>query len=315
MTNQQQQHKQENHCRRHSDMQTASNLSGFFEVDELLEDDLSLSSFHSACSEELIVVTSSSSTCSLTDSSTSSTPSFTDSSSCCSSSDEEEVGTADGDGANGDDDASTSTTVIPKGTTFSTTGAKTEEEEEEEEGADGDDGPSSSPTTITSGTTTSTTGADTTAIINTPSTTATTTARTKTNIRKSVSFGTLEELSFPVVEGDPNLDVPFPMTLGWDCIKESSFPSLQAYEKAQRKRRGTRQRTHEELHIEMEDRIQRINKGEKTLNQHRRKMKVLKRNNTMSNGMMFGRDKRRNGVQKFLHWLSPSNKNSISPSR
>ncbi|CAB9499042.1 expressed unknown protein [Seminavis robusta] len=124
--------------------------------------------------------------------------------------------------------------------------------------------------------------------------------------KKTVSFGNLEELSFPVVQGDPNFEMAYPMTLGWDAM-DGSISTIDDYEK---RRKGCRRLSHE-MSTSSEDR-RKIIKNSKKLEKEIAKQRAkdgkrnnngrpgLVRRNSMSNGMMFGRDKRRNRVQTFL---------------
>ena len=128
---------------------------------------------------------------------------------------------------------------------------------------------------------------------------------TRPKHEKTVSFGNLSELSFPVVAGDPNMEMAYPMALGWDCVSESSF-SVDDYEAD---RSLTRRRTSEECRTMSADERRKILKdSKKAFREHQKQVKKqnnvdrrggLQRNNSIANGMI-GRDKRRNRVQAFL---------------
>lgn len=104
-------------------------------------------------------------------------------------------------------------------------------------------------------------------------------------MKKTVSFGNLEALTFPVVKGDPNFEMAYPMTLGWDLWHEETH-DIEEYEAV----RGPR-RNQYELRTMTEDRKQ-ILKASKKQGKHRRRESI-------ANGQI-GKDARRNLVQEFL---------------
>lgn len=149
-------------------------------------------------------------------------------------------------------------------------------------------------------------------------------------IRKNVSFGNLEELTFPVVQGDPNFEMAYPMTLGWDHCAENSF-SIDAYEeqrpsqmrrcsddlrtmseerrkmikdskKAQRKRghqRGHRQNRASIGNGEAMMGLLRMGSNSNSQGKEGKSRPGLRRQNSIGNGQI-SRDKRRNTVQDFI---------------
>jgi hypothetical protein len=117
---------------------------------------------------------------------------------------------------------------------------------------------------------------------------------------RNVSFGSLSELSFPVIQGHRSTEISYPMTLGWDLLDQST-QSIDSYEE---EREGQR-RPYEELRIESKEERKQILADSKKAHKQFTKRKQqerrgLARSNSMANGMMFGRDKRRNRVQEFV---------------
>lgn len=107
-----------------------------------------------------------------------------------------------------------------------------------------------------------------------------------TEKKRTVSFGNLEELSFPVVRGDPNFEMAYPMTLGWDCL-DGSTQTIDAYEANRAPRR-----TQDEMRTMSEQR-------RKIIKDHKKQQKKHRRRESIGNGQI-GMDLRRNRMQDFL---------------
>jgi len=130
--------------------------------------------------------------------------------------------------------------------------------------------------------------------------------------KKQVSFGHLEERSFPVVAGHPKcFELANPMMLGWDCVSESSF-SIDDYEEHRALHR--RQSSEDCRTVSPEERRKILKNSKKAFQEFQKQTNKMKkkqnktrpgivRRNSMANGMI-GRDKRRNRVQDFLERFS-----------
>jgi hypothetical protein len=117
---------------------------------------------------------------------------------------------------------------------------------------------------------------------------------------RNVSFGSLSELSFNVIQGHRSTEVSYPLTLGWDVMDQSTH-SIDDYEEM---REGQRL-PFEDLRVESKEERKQIladsKKAQKEFAKRRQQdRRGLTRRNSMANGMMFGRDTRRNRVQEFL---------------
>ena len=121
---------------------------------------------------------------------------------------------------------------------------------------------------------------------------------------RNVSFGSLSELSFNVIQGESSTELQFPLMLGWDCM-DASTQSVDEYEENRKHSRLPS----EDLYTTVQDRLQIIENSKKAHKELAKKLRQqqgpfgrrrVQRRNSMANGMMFGRDSRRNRVQEFI---------------